>query len=164
MTYQKEKEMYPEVQKWLEKLLKTKYKNKLIHVYDTHAQNLSSFLVEKKLHDFFPDYPSYEIKVDVTGVLREGNKAALAFVECKLQPITLRDISQLLGYSRVAKPLHSIILSPRDVSSSISYLFRTLRRYDVLYYDKEKKITIGMWSRGRKSIIPSSIIPKGEYL
>lgn len=164
MSYQKEKEMYPEVQKWLEKLLKTKYKKMLVHVYDTHAQTLSRFLMEKKLHNFFPDYPSYEIKVDVTGVLREGDKASLAFVECKLQPITLRDTSQLLGYSRVAKPLHSIILSPRDVSNSISYLFRTLRRYDVLYYDKDKKIIIGKWSQDRKSIIPSSIIPKGEYL
>lgn len=156
--------MYPHVRKWLKDLLDQKYPNDSVSVYDTHAQNLSAFLMRKNLHKFFPDFQSYEIKVDVSGVIKRQNTAHLVFIECKLAPISLKDFSQLLGYSKVAKPIHSVIVSPKDVSTPVSYLFRTLRRYDVLYYDTDKKILLGKWSKARKSIVSSSIIPAGEHL
>lgn len=156
--------MYPHVRTWLRDLLKEKYPKDSVTVYDTHAQNLSAFLMRKNLHKFFSDFQSYEIKVDVTGVVRRQNIAYLVFVECKLTPISLKDFSQLLGYSRVAKPLYSFILSPNDVSSPVSYLFRTLRRYDILYYDGDKKIFLAKWSKNRRSIVASSIIPAGEHI
>ncbi|MBS7251984.1 MAG: hypothetical protein KIH08_15535 [Candidatus Freyarchaeota archaeon] len=161
MPYGNEKEMYPDIKEWLLNLLKSEYKKYDIKVYDTHAQILSKFLVQKNFHIYFPDFQSYEIKVDITGVIIKGDTAKLAFVECKLRPITLRDISQLIGYSKVANPIKAIILSPEDVSDPVSYLFRTLRRYDILAYNKNKVI-IGRWDENRKELITTSIIPKGE--
>lgn len=163
MVYKDEKRMYPDIMKWLKGFLESKYRKYKISVFNTHAQTLSNILIGKNLHNFFPDYPTYDIKVDVTGILIRKDSADLIFVECKLNPITLKDVSQLLGYSKVAKPLHSIILSPADVSRSVSYLFRTLRRYDVLEYERDKKIIIAKWSERTKEILPSSIIPRGEF-
>ncbi|MGQ9723737.1 MAG: hypothetical protein ACUVXA_20760 [Candidatus Jordarchaeum sp.] len=161
MPYENEKEIYPDIQEWLLNLLKREYKKYDIKVYDTHAKFLSKFLVQENFHTYFPDFQSYEIKVDITGVITKGDTAKLAFVECKLRPITLRDISQLIGYSKVANPIKAIILSPEDVSDPVSYLFRTLRRYDVLLYNKNKVI-IGKWDENKKELITTSIIPKGE--
>jgi hypothetical protein len=161
MPYENEKEMYPDIKEWLLNLLKGEYKKHDIRVYDTHAQILSKFLLQKNFHTYFPDFQSYEIKVDITGLIIKEETAKLAFVECKLRPITLRDISQLIGYSKVANPIKAIILSPEDVSDPVSYLFRTLRRYDILVYNKNKVI-IGRWDENRKELITTSIIPKGE--
>ena len=164
MTYTTESQMYPDVMEWLRERLKARYKRYNVSVFDTHTKYLSKFLVTENLHLFFDDYLSYEIKVDIIGVIKRKEKAKLIFVECKLAPITLRDISQLLGYSKVAKPLSSVVISPKGVSKSVAYLFNTLRRYDILYYDRDKKIIIAQWKPASKDIVSSSIIPRGEHL
>jgi predicted Rdx family selenoprotein len=164
MSYKDEKAMYPDVAAWLKQKLKEKYRNKAIETYDTHAKYLNKFLISEGLHTFCSDFQSYEIKVDVTGTVIWDDKLDLVFVECKLLPITLRDISQLLGYSRVAIPIHSILLSPEGLSSSVAYLFNTLKRYDVLKYDDRKNIMIGKWKETSKDLDPTSIIPKGVFL
>lgn len=133
-------------------------------MYDTHATKLSRFLLRKDLHTHFPEYKSYEIMTDVTGIVKDGDKVDLVFVECKLQPITLGDISQLLGYSRVALPLCSLLLSPKGISSSVSYLFNTLRRYDVLKYADNKRIVVARWNPQSNDLDFQSIIPRGEHL
>ncbi len=94
--------MYPHVCIWLKKLLERKFKNATIHVDNTSKKVLSKWLVEKGFHKHFKGYQTYEIEVDVTGLIEKLNETHLAFVECKLGRITLRDLSQLLGYSKVA--------------------------------------------------------------
>ena len=69
-----------------------------------------------------------------------------------------------MGYSKVALPLYSIIISPSGISRSVNILFNTYNRFDVLEYDKGKRIRIATWDPGRKSIDVSSLIPSGEYL
>jgi len=162
LNYRNETQMYPDVEKWMKKRLEAKYRRLPIDVYDTHTKYLSDFLEEKGLHVHFPDYPSYEIKVDVLGVIQGRDNIELAFVECKLNRITLRDVSQLLGYSKVAQPVHSILLSARGLNTSVTYLFDTFRRYDVLRYNDNKRMRIGAWNKTRLDIDPTSIIPRGE--
>lgn len=149
---------------WLRSLLVSRHPGSQIEVYDTSQVSLWQFLQRAELHYAFPDHLSYEIQVDITGVIKRSREVRLAFVECKMKPITLRDVSQLLGYSRVARPSISVILSPRGYSKSISYLIETYGRTDVLEYDKGKRIRIATWDEAKKEIDPRYTLPKGEHL
>lgn len=95
----------------------------------------------------------------LTGVILLNDKAELAFVECKLSKITLKDVSQLLGYSKVACPVHSFIISPKGMSNAVSYLLQTLRRYDILAYSENRKIRVGSWDESKGDIIRPMIPP-----
>jgi hypothetical protein len=156
--------MYPDVCAWFKKILQEKYDKSKIHLEDTSRKVLSKWIVEKKLPDLFPDYQTYEIEVDITGIIEDGDQAFLGMIECKLNSITLRDFSQLLGYSRVAQPLYSIILSPKGVSKSMHRLFNVSRRNDILNYSNNRHIVIGKWIEKRKELDFSTIIPKGSSI
>ena len=162
--YTLEKQMYPDVCTWFKKMLKQKFKDASIHVEDTSEKVLSKWLVEKGFHNFFSDYQTYEIEIDVTGIIEKYNEAHLGLVECKLGRITLRDLSQLLGYSKVALPLYSLIVSPKGISRSMNLLFNVAGRNDVLYYSSNKHIIIGKWNEKRQEVELSSIIPKGSVI
>jgi len=156
--------MYHDVCEWFKKFLEKRFKGSSIDVENTSKKVLSKWLIEKGYHKYFKDYQTYEIRVDVSGLIKEAESAHLAFVECKLSRITLRDLSQLLGYSKVSIPSFSIILSPKGISRSMNLLFNISRRNDILYYSPDKHIIIGTWSETRQEIDPSSIIPKGSRL
>lgn len=164
MALRKEKHMYPAVCKWLRNLLRSKYKRAEVHVFDTSNITLSKFLVNTQYHRFFEAYQTFEIQVDITGIIKSGRRAHLAFVECKLRKISLKDLSQLLGYSKVATPLLSMIISPEGMSRSLELLFNVWRRYDILYYGRDKHLLIGKWNWDREEVDPSSIVPRGTSL
>ncbi len=153
--------MYPDVCAWFKKILKEKFKDAKICVEDTSKKILSKWLAERGFHAFFSDYQTYEIEVDVTGIVEKSEEAHLGLIECKLGRITLRDLSQLLGYSKVALPLYSVILSPKGISRSMNLLLNIARRNDILYYSTDRHIIIGKWNERRKELDFSSIIPKG---
>jgi len=156
--------MYPEVCAWFEKILLEKHPDSKIHIQDTSRKILSRWLVEKGLHKLFSDYLTYEIEVDIIGIIEKDDKAFLGMIECKLNQITLRDLSQLLGYSKVALPLYSIILSPEGVSKSMHLLFNVSRRNDILNYSSDRHIIVGKWSEKRKELDFSTIIPRGSQI
>jgi hypothetical protein len=164
MEYRSEKEMYPDVQRWLKRVLESRYQNAKVGSFITERKSLSRFLEERGLHKRFPQYQAFEIMVDVLGVIEEKEKTDLAFVECKLKRVNLRDVSQLLGYSKVAVPRHSIALSPVGVSTSIDTLFNVLRRHDVLRYAEGRTMLIGTWSKERGEVLHPTMIPKGHHL
>jgi hypothetical protein len=110
----------------------------------------------------FKGYEAFEIEVDITAVLKKRSKMELAFVECKRGPITLRDIGQILGYSRVAFPTLSLILSPKGLSSYVNLLLHTYNRVDLLDYAPGRRLKVGLWDLKRKQIDLSSVIPQGE--
>jgi len=161
--YNSESEIYPEVIRWIERYLKGKHQKATIKAYDTSRQNLSEFLRRHKLHSFFPEFETYVIKVDVTAVIKFRDKCDLAFVECKLNPINLKDISQLLGYSRVVKPKYSFITSPVGISSPVNTLIKVFKRYDILEYLKGTRIKIAQWNETAHEIDISTLLPPGEH-
>jgi len=156
--------MYPDVCTWFKRILLEKHDDSKIHIQDTSRKVLSRWLAEKGLHKLFPDCQTYEIEVDIIGIIEKDDKAFLGMIECKLNQITLRDLSQLLGYSRVALPLYSIILSPQGVSKSMHLLFNISRRNDILNYSSDRHIIVGKWNEKRKELDYSSIIPKGSQI
>ena len=130
----KESEFYREIEAWLGRYLRSRYRRFDIIVEDTHRVRLSSFLRRKGLLKFFPEGVTYEIMPDITGVaLREG-RCLLFIVECKAGVITLRDIAQILGYSIICKPAMSFIISPVGASDSFRKLIREYARSEILEY------------------------------
>lgn len=155
--------MYRPVCKWLVALLKPRYKSFKVQAYNTSSVALYRWLEQKGLQDFFPEYLAFDIRVDVTGILYKGNKAYLSFVECKREAIALRDISQLLGYCRVAQPKSAFIISPMGISKHVAYLLRTYQRYDVLEYNKNTRIRIATWNHDRREIEANTLLPPGDF-
>jgi hypothetical protein len=158
----KERDLYSDVAHWFEFRLRSLYSNWQIQVHDTSRVKLSSFLDRLGLSKAFPGSDAFEIEVDITGILRRGSETRLAFVECKIGPITLKDLGQILGYSRVASPALSVILSPNGMSASLGLLLSTYNRVDLLEYGDRKRLKIGMWDTNRKQVDPASVLPPGE--
>lgn len=161
--YAREKEMYPEVMTWLKRALSGMWPRADVETYDTSVVALRRFLEAHGLQELFPQYQSYDIHVDVTGIVRTKRDAYLAFVECKVNPITLGDLSQLLGYSRVALPIYSIIVSPAGIGGAMSYLLRTCGRLDVLDYGQGRRLKLATWDASRREISIPTLIPPGEF-
>ena len=150
--------MYPHVAAWFKDLLAEQFPRHKITTFNTSRNDLSKFLFEKRLHSHFPDYQTYEIRVDITGVIQGRKGTVLGFVECKLGKITLRDLSQLIGYSKVANPAVAFIVSPSGITSAINSLFNVRRRYDVLEYGKGHSITIARWNESTRDLDRQSLI------
>ena len=163
MRYNSEKEMYPEVASWLAGYLKHKYLKASISAYNTSRENLSDFLRRHRLSGYFPEAETYVIKVDVTGVIKHKEKCSLAFIECKLNSINLKDISQLIGYSKVVLPVFSMIISPAGISPPVNKLINLYRRYDVLTYTENKKVRIASWNKMACDIEMATLLPHGEH-
>ena len=164
MPYKLEKDMYPAVAKWLTSYLQHKYPKAKVNSYDTSQENLSDFIRRKKLNKYFPEAETYVIKVDITGVVEEEGKCVFGFVECKKTPISLKDISQLIGYSKVFIPCFSIILSPKGISTPINKLINIYRRYDVLTYRDRQMVRIATWNKESGDIETASLLPHGYHL
>lgn len=161
--YQSEKEMYPEIIDWLSKYLKRLHPRSEIKAFDTSRINLCEFIRRNKLSKYFPEFETYVIKVDITAVIKDKDKCSLAFVECKLNSISLKDISQLIGYSKVVRPVFSLILSPTGISSPVNSLMNIYKRYDILTYWKETKVRIAKWNKKTADIDAATLLPHGGH-
>lgn len=164
MTVSVEHKLYPDVAGWLMRHLQGKYRRASVEAYDTHRSLLSNFLLSRGLHEYFRDCQAYEIQVDVTGIVRTRTQIRLAFVECKVTPITLRDVGQLLGYSLVARPEWSYLVSPAGLSEKLSTLLLTFGRLDILAYGKDRTIRLAEWNTSRREITLASLIPRGSHI
>jgi hypothetical protein len=111
MPYASERDLYPDVVNWLERFLKERFKRQKVIVRDTSRRPLKLALQDEGLVPTNkPEWLTYDILVDVTGFVVSDEAVEFAFVECKNQPLRLRDVSQLLGYSRIALPVYACIL------------------------------------------------------
>ena len=135
--------MYPEVGAWLRLFLSDRFRRASIEVHDTHASPLNYYIGRNGLQGLFssPIWHTYDIRVDLTAVVTAGDSTQLVFVECKLHAICLSDFSQLLGYSRVAQPLVSMVLSPAGIGNCLLNLIETYGRSDILEYHWQKRQT-----------------------
>lgn len=169
LNYETEKQMYPDVAKWLHELLKGRYQAAKFEVRDTHAAPLNEYITRHGLQDYFDgdQWQTYDIRVDLTAFVKSKNSKGLVFVECKITSVTLLNISQLLGYSRVALPLSSYLISSKGIGGNVQSLITTYARSDILEYHWEKgasprKIVIAKWDYSSKTIDSNSVLPPGS--
>ncbi len=161
-----EEKLYKPICIWLCKLLNSRYRDSRIIVADTSTTRLSSWLQKNKIARFFKDSECYDFKIDVTGVIIKSNNASLYFVECKASYITLKDIGQIFGYSRIANPTRSIIISPKGASIALEKLITVRGRTDIIDYSMNRKaniIRICKWDIDKQSIDYNSTIPLGYH-
>lgn len=158
-----ENDLYPEIATWLSKFLRQRHKKAEIIVEDTHRIHLSDFLIRIGVQSKFPEFNAYDIKVDITGVIGSTKKTDLVFIECKTKAIKLLDVGQILGYSLVAKPLYSYLLSPEGLSDPLNRLLKAYGRYDILRYGRELTLKIAQWDMKRNEPLWDTMLPSGEY-
>ena len=164
MSFTSEKEMYAPVCLWLENFLKSRHRRAKIYVFDSSRRSLARLIQETGLSENLPaEWHSWDIYVDVVGFACTAQQTHLAFVECKNSYITLGHFSQLLGYSRVALPQYSIIISPQGASDSLRSLLLTYERTDILQYHSEQgrmslSVAVARWDERGMCIDAGSVI------
>lgn len=133
-----EREIYPAVQEWLLRFLQQRYAN--AQVYNPASLRLSKLISQTDLSEQMPNHwTSWDIKVDIVGIATDKKgQTHLAFVECKVVPISLAHLGQLLGYCRVAQPDYAFLISPKGVSSALYRLLEVFHREDILQYQTDK--------------------------
>lgn len=152
--YRNEIEMYPDIIRWLQNNLIQRYGSKAlkIQVLDTHFSDLSNFIIQMNYQKFFPEFTTFQIRQDITGFVEYKNKVELVFVECKNTPLTLINLSQLIGYSCIALPIVSLLVSPKGMGTSLNKLLRTYNRVDTLEFRPNRKIQIVKWDFEKQDI------------
>ena len=149
--YESESDMYPDVCRWLKGFLASRFQRADIDVYDLSHIPISRFLRNYDKGQFPPEWVTWDIRVDVVGFIHQPQEmTSLAFVECKNTKLTLAHLSQLLGYSRIAQPLLSFLISPEGFSSSLVSLLQDYQRHDVLEYHWEngrvpRQVVVAEW-------------------
>ena len=154
MSYSNEIEMYPDVIKWLRNDLNQKFGKKAgkITVLDTHDSDLSNFIMKLGYEKYFPEFTTYQIRQDITGFIEFKDKVDLVFIECKLNSLSLINLSQLIGYSCIALPIQSILLSPKGMGTTLNKLLKTFNRKDILEFRPKRKISVVKWDADKQDI------------
>lgn len=151
MKYKSEKDMYPDVCRWLEVFLQDRFRRAEVDVHSLPHTPISRFLSTYGRGNFPGEWVTWNIKVDVVGFVHHPNRSTdLVFVECKKNRLTLAHLSQLLGYSRIARPLYSFLISPLGFSSPLVSLLQEYHRRDVLEYHWEpgklpRQVIVAQW-------------------
>jgi len=159
----KEKALYKPILNWLLEYLKNKNPGAEVSAYDVHAVDLSDFLERSPFKKFFPEYSTYKIMVDLVGVIQNGEKCDLVFVEVKDTQLNLRHLSQLLGYCKIVKPLSAFLISPDGLSKPLNQLLLHFKRLDILEYVPNHFMKTAKWDSARKAILTDSIIPSSGH-
>lgn len=164
MAYAREQSMYPHVCEWLKAFLADRHAAGSVRVIVASRNSLSRLVQHTGLATSLPaEWPSWDIHVDVVGLVRAATSIETAFVECKNVPITLGHLSQLLGYSRVARPLYSFLISPQGMSGALRSLLQTYQRTDILEYHVvrgkvARSIVVGRWDEAARTLDWGSIV------
>jgi len=155
-----EKSLYPDVKNWLDSYLKEKYRKYQTNTtYESSRKYLDVVLKEKGI--IIKEAIGLSIKIDVLGILKNQNDVRLVFVEVKDEPLNLKDLGQLWGYTHLIDPIESFLISSEGLGK-LEYLFRVLKREDLLYYGpkREKMMKVAKWDVRRKTIDYGSLLPK----
>ena len=160
--YNCEIEMYPDIIEWMRKKLILEFgkKAKKITVLDTHDSDLVNFIMRLKYQRFFPEFSTYKIRQDITGFIEYADKVDLVFVECKNSSLSLIHLSQLIGYSCIARPIYAILLSPQGMGLTLSKLLTNYQRLDILEFRPKRMIQVIKWDKTKQDADYMSSITK----
>lgn len=160
--------MYPEVLGWAERWVREQVGARKPEGYDTHGFQLNDLIKRERLENFFGsrEWETFDIKVDIVVFYRASSRSGMVFVECKVGPISVGDLSQLLGYCKIAKPTHAFLVSPGGIGTTVSRLISVYKRLDILEYTCEpgvvpRRIVLGRWDGGTAALDAGSVLPDG---
>lgn len=153
--------MYPQVRRWLSRRLREELPHRKIVVEDTHKNPLRLVIPRLGLTTQYPEYAVWDIRVDLAGFIIGPKNSDLVLVECKRTTASLKDLGQLLGYSLVARPMLSLLVSPAGPSEVLGKLILAHNRYDILRYADDRSIAILTWDCQRGCPRAEETIPRG---
>lgn len=119
--------------RWATSYFKNKYKPTYIKFFDTSANYLNKFIIDNNLVKFIKsDYLSWNIEVDIFGIMIKNNKSKIILIEAKNKKLSLMNLSQLIGYSKVVEPDFSFLISDKSASNNLHDVFKKYTRNDLL--------------------------------
>ena len=154
-----ERALYAPVIRWLRGELQDRFPRADVEAYDTHSASLAAWLDAQGLSGAFPEHTAWDIKVDVTGLIKSRRAVDLVFVECKTSPLTLGHVGQILGYCLVGRPRYALLLSTSPPNRRLVRLLTVFGRQDVLQYGPGRTIKLVTWDSGRGQPYAESLIP-----
>lgn len=162
----RERDLYPLVVEWLRDFLKNRYPRAIeIWAEETSRSSVAKFLSKHNLLNLVRWGAMLDISPDVTGAAvikaKMQHSVKLAIVEVKLGVVSLRDLSQVLGYAKVTIPSHAFIISPKGWSPTIQRLVRDFKRLDILEYAQGKFIVVAKWDHLSNSVRPGDVLLPG---
>lgn len=156
----KESDLYQPMCDWLERYLKTKYKNSTIITLDAHSERLDRVLAKNNIVNHLAT--GVDIQIDVLGIVINENEYKLFFIEAKKTNLTLRDLGQLWAYCKLIDPEEAFLLTSGTLGS-LDKILRNYSREDLLDFGnnrKIKKMKVGLWDSKRNCPDMLTIIPK----
>jgi len=169
-SYPSESAMYPEVARWLENFLRARYPSSAVEAFPTPNERLYRALARIGVpeHTLPAEWQSWDVQVDIVGLISNNHSTEIALVECKITPITIAHLSQAIGYSRIVRPRWSFLVSPRGVRPNLSRLINAFNRQDILVYletprQPPRTLILARWDARAQQIDWSSLIPAGAF-
>lgn len=156
----KESDLYAPMCQWLAQYLRDKYKGYQIIVEDTSLERLDRALSR---YGIVCDMANgVDIQIDVLGIARKDNDIKLFFIEAKKTKLTLRDLGQLWAYCKLIDPDEAFLLSSEGIGS-LNKILNLFHREDLLDFGDNKRIKkmrVGRWDTGSRSIDSMMLIPR----
>ena len=138
-----------DIKKWLAWYL-THHYSKTYDICITIPNNWISKLPDNKIKSI-ANYSSFVFKPDILGILtskQNRKNTRLIFVNRSENAISLKEIGELLCYSRIANPLESILLSPKSIANEVNLILLDRARQENILKYNSGYIKIGNFNNG----------------
>jgi len=150
-----------EILAWFRTALARHFRTAKVLAFHCYRIDLSDMLDREGCLPLFPQGSVCMFKVAMAAAIL-GDKNHLALVQYVPRRPCLEDVGELVTYSRIAKPVLSLLVSPRPPRESLRMFFSLYGRYDVLEYATNKRIGILEWDPDRATpVYPMTIPPRG---
>ena len=158
----KEFELYAPMRLWLQKYLEDKYRGSQIITVDSHARTLDVILSEYGMIEYYPQTVGLDIQIDVLGIIVNGSKNSIVFIEAKKTQLNLHDLGQLWAYCKLCDPAEAFLLSSAGIGS-LNKILNNLSRTDLLDFGdgkRIKKMQVAKWDITSNAIDFRSLVPR----
>ena len=145
---------------WLENYLKKHYSNEFFIEVNIPESNLSKLAIDSIKS--IPGFSSFDFKPDILGILKnkKTRKIELVFLNRSTNAISLKEIGEMLCYSKISQPILSFIASPKGLPNEVNLLLLNKERENqLLSYSSTNKIIIFKWNSQKNYLDLNSIFP-----
>lgn len=144
--------------KWLEDFLENKFPKSNIEVFSPEGVlSKSNHPKIKKI----ANYPFFEFKPDIVGVLEINDKFELVILNRELRAFSLKDVGEMQCYCRISNPRLAFMASLQGIAPQIDKLINHNKKHEIISYD-HNSIKIFRWDDELNKIDQFSITPLEE--
>lgn len=155
------------MREWAAGFLRARARTCAVRVHDGSRTHVSELIARSPSAPAFPaESSSWQVRCDIVGLLTRRKAGYVCLVEVKSGAISVRDLSQVLGYCRVVRPVKAFLLSPAGAGRHLWRLVREHARYDLLEYDwppgrQPRSIVVARWNTAANQPDPETVLCAG---